>query len=40
MLLMSIGEWVRTRLGVFVLEQCGRSDSLPWLALQTGREEG
>jgi hypothetical protein len=39
MLLMSIGEWVRTRLGVFVLEPCGRSDSLPWLALQTGREE-
>ena len=40
MLLMSIGQWVRTSLGLFVLEPCGRSDSLARLALQAGREEG
>ena len=39
MLLMSIGQWVRTTLGIFVLEPCGRSDSLARLVLQTGREE-
>ena len=39
MLLMSIGQWVRTSLGLFVLEPCGRSDSLARLVLQTGREE-
>ena len=40
MLLMSIGQWVRTSLGLFVLEPGGRNDSLARLALQTGREEG
>jgi hypothetical protein len=39
MLLMSIGQWVRTTLGLFVLEPCGRSDSLARLVLETGREE-
>lgn len=39
MLLMSIGQWVRTTLGFFVLEPCGRSDSLARLVLQTGSEE-
>ena len=39
MLLMSIGEWVRTSLGLFVLEPCGRRDSPARLVLQTGREE-
>jgi hypothetical protein len=39
MLLMSIGQWVRTNLGLFVLEPCGRSHSLARLVLQTGREE-
>jgi hypothetical protein len=39
MLLMSIGQWVRTTLGLFVLEPCGRSGSLGRLVLQTGREE-
>jgi len=39
MLLMSIGQWVRTNLGLFVLEPCGRSDSPARLVLQTGREE-
>ena len=39
MLLMSIGQWVRTTLGLFVLEPCGWNDSLARLVLQTGREE-
>ena len=39
MLLMSIGQWVRTSLGLFVLEPRGRNDSLARLVLQTGREE-
>jgi hypothetical protein len=39
MLLMSIGQWVRTSLGLFVLESCGRSASPARLVLQTGREE-
>ena len=39
MLLMSIGQWVRTSLGLFVLEPCGRNDSLARLVLQTRREE-
>lgn len=39
MLLMSIGQWVRTTLGFFVLEPCERSDSLARLVLQTGCEE-
>ena len=39
MLLMSIGQWVRTSLGLFVLEPCGRNDSPARLVLQTGREE-
>ena len=39
MLLMSIGHWVRTSLGLFVLEPCGRNDSLARLVLQTGHEE-
>ena len=39
MLLMSIGQWVRTSLGLFVLEPCGRRDSLARLVLETGREE-
>ena len=39
MFLMSIGQWVRTSLGLFVLEPCGRSDSLARLVLQSGREE-
>jgi hypothetical protein len=39
MLLMSIGQWVRTSLGLFVLEPFGRSDSPARLVLQTGREE-
>ncbi len=38
MLLMSIGQWVRTNLGLLVLEPCGRNDSLARLVLQTGRE--
>jgi len=39
MFLMSIGQWVRTSLGLYVLEACGRRDSLARLVLQTGREE-
>jgi hypothetical protein len=39
MLLMSIGQWVRTSLGLFVLEPGGRNDSLARVVLQTGREE-
>ena len=38
MLLMSIGQWVCTSLGLFVLEPCGRNDLLARLVLQTGRE--
>lgn len=38
MLLMSIGQWVRTNLSLLVLEPCGRNDSLARLVLQTGRE--
>jgi hypothetical protein len=36
MLLMSIGEWVRTSLGLFVLEPCGTNPTLARLVLQTG----
>jgi len=39
MFLMSTGQWVRTTLGLFVLEPCGRNDSLARLVLQAGREE-
>lgn len=39
MLLMSIGQWVRTSLGLFVLKPRGRNDSLARLVLQTGSEE-
>lgn len=39
MLLMSIGQWVRTSLGLFVLETSGRNDSSARLVLQTGSEE-
>jgi hypothetical protein len=39
MLLMSIGQWVRTTLGLFVLEPRGRNDSTARLVLQTGRQE-
>lgn len=38
-LVMSIGQWVRTTLGLFVLEPCGRNDLLSRLVLQNGREE-
>ncbi len=39
MLLMSIGQWVRTNLGLLVLEPCARNDSLARLVLETGCEE-
>ena len=35
MLLMSIGQWLRTSLGLFVLEPCGTNHSLARLVLQT-----
>lgn len=38
MLLMSIGQWVRTNLGLFVLEPCGTNDSLARLVRQAGCE--
>jgi len=39
MLLMSIGQWVHTSLGLHVLEACGRNEPLARLVLQTEREE-
>jgi hypothetical protein len=39
MLLMAIGQWVRTSLGLFVLEPCGTSVSLARLVPKTGHEE-
>ena len=38
MLLMSIGQWVHTSLGLFVLEPCRRNDSQARLVLQAERE--
>lgn len=35
LLLMSIGEWVRTNVGLLVLESCGRPSALARLVLQT-----